>query len=99
MVTITGERKQSCFLYKGRQTYCPQTTHRPRPLLWNLGTGLSGPFPLWEIGQPWTSHKGAKHHRQAHWNLATASSPGREGQEFQHIPGYLTPSDARLSEA
>lgn len=56
---------------------------------------LQGPTPLSERQASTGRTAGAsKASGQAIWNLATPSSAGREGQAFQHVLVYLTPSGA-----
>ena len=64
----------------------PRQCIDPQPRCMNLGAGLPGPVP---ITGDIRGHKGSEHHRAGLLNLATASSPGREGWMFQHIPDYL----------
>ena len=98
MVTITGGRKQSRSLHKGRQTHRPQAACCPRPLLGCLGAGLVRPCLLWgSRPAPGGDHEGLQAPQAGPPGPGScrliSREGGREGQPFQHIPGYLSTSD------
>lgn len=84
MVTIRREEAESS-LHKGGERTVPGQGHY-------CGTGRRAPSsrPLWETGRHPRGHGGSSTKGQVPKNREAASSPGREGRAFQHIPGYLT---------